>query len=177
MDPAKLRESVARLRSRKEPAPLVPRKIWDPELDAAIERLLPDTEPLKSALHLWNDNLIRAHEIAQEIGTPTGSYLHGVMHRREPDYGNSKYWFRKVGDHPHFPAVREAALELLSGRFAELREIRAAVEKSLPWDAFRMVDWCQEAEGKDDLLARFLRSVQTFEFGLLVDSCGLSRAG
>jgi hypothetical protein len=169
---AALGDCIRRLAGRKEPAPLVPKKIWDPELEATIERLLPDTEPLKSALHLWNDNLNRAHEIAQEIGTATGSYLHGLMHRREPDYGNSRYWFRRVGEHPHFPGVRLAALELLSGRFSELSDIRAAVENSGSWDAFRMVDWCQEAEGREDLLAHFLRSLQSRELGLLVDGCG-----
>jgi hypothetical protein len=169
---AALSECIRRLSGRKEPAPLVPGKIWDPELDATIGRLLPDREPLKGALHLWNDNLSRAHEIVQEIETPTAGYLHGVMHRREPDYGNSKYWFRRVGDHPLFQAVREAALDLLAGRFAELKEIRAEVEKSGSWDALRMVDWCQEAEGKDDPLARFLRSLQSREIGLLVDACG-----
>jgi hypothetical protein len=170
MDPA-LRECLGRLAARKEPAPLVPRKTWDPGFDATIERLLSDAEPLKSALHLANDNLVRAHEIAQEIGTQTGSYLHGVMHRREPDYGNSKYWFQKVGDHPNFIALRKSALELLSSRFADLKEIRATIEKSTSWDAFRMVDWCEEAEEKDDPFARFLRSLQSREIALLVDAC------
>ena len=168
---AALADCIRRLAARKEPAPLVPRKIWDAELDVSIERLLPDSDPLKSALHLWNDNLTRAHEIAQEIGTQTGSYLHGVMHRREPDYGNAKYWFRKVGEHPNFPAVRAAALELLSGPFAELNEVRATIEQPGAWDAFRMVDWCEEAAGRDDPLARFLRSFQFREIGLLVDAC------
>ena len=170
MDEA-LRGCVRKLAGRKEPAPLVPRKTWDAELDAAVERLLPDSDPLKSALHLWNDNLARAHEIAQEIGTRTGSYLHGVMHRREPDYGNSKYWFQKAGDHPHFPALHTIALELLSTRFAELAEIRKAVEKSGGWDPFRMVDWCEAAEGKDDPFALFLRSLQAREIALLAESC------
>ena len=166
MDEA-LRECVRKLAGRTEPAPLVPRKAWDAELGAAIERLLPDSDPLKSALHLWNDNLVRAHEIAQEIGTSTGSYLHGVMHRREPDYGNSKYWFHKVGRHPNFAALRAFALELLSTRFAELAEIREAVGKSGDWDPFRMVDWCESAEGKDDPFALFLRTIQAREIGLL----------
>jgi hypothetical protein len=172
VDPAKLRDCIARLKSRKEPAPLVPKGVWDAGLDAAIEGLLADDQPLKSALLLWNDNLTRAHEIAQEITTPTGSYLHGVMHRREPDYGNSKYWFQKVGDHPNFPSLRSSALELLAGPFRELAALRKAVDSSKTWDAFRMVDWCEEAERRaaDDPVVRFLRALQAREIELLADS-------
>jgi hypothetical protein len=162
---------VARLRTRKEPAPLVPREVWDGELDAEIERSLPDSEA-KSALFLWNDSLRRAHEIAQEIKTQTGSYLHGVMHRREPDYGNSKYWFERVGRHPLFPDVRAAALELVSGPFRDLAKIRTAVETSPEWDAFRMVDWCEEAArpDADPRFVAFLRTLQAREIELLASA-------
>ena len=173
MDPA-LKDCIRALATREEPSPLVPRMIRDPKLDASIERLLPDTDPLKSALHLWNDNLTRAHEIAQEIETQTGSYLHGVMHRREPDYGNAKYWFRRVGDHPNFPGVRSLAHQLLSGPFTDLKEIRATIEKSKSWGGFQMIDWCEEAGSREDSFARFLRALQFKEIALLVDLCFVS---
>ena len=35
-------------------------------------------------------------------------YWHGIMHRREGDFSNSHYWFRKVGNHPAIAVVREA---------------------------------------------------------------------
>ena len=38
------------------------------------------------------------HEIVQSETTPLASYLHGVVHRLEGDYWNSKYWFRQVRD-------------------------------------------------------------------------------
>jgi hypothetical protein len=168
MPPLTLEDCQARLRSRREPALLVPPGIWDESIDLALERLLPDTSLLKGALHLWNDNLTRAHEIAQEIATQTASYLHGVMHRREPDYGNSKYWFRKVGNHPNFPSVRKAAIELVPD---SLRDRREEMERSPRWDPFRMVDWCEEAEGKTDPVARFLCFLQAREIELLVGAC------
>jgi len=161
------KDLIARLKARKEPAPLVPKKVWDAELDQETEKL-PDSE-LKSALFLWNDNLARAHEIAQEIKTQTGSYLHGVMHRREPDYGNSKYWFERVGRHPAFPDVRAAALDLLAGPFQDLKHVRAGVDRQAEWDAFRMVDWCEEAAGKDadPRFVSFLHALQARELEIL----------
>lgn len=38
-----------------------------------------------------------AHDIAQEIHTPMGSWLHALLHLIEGDTGNAGYWFRKAG--------------------------------------------------------------------------------
>jgi hypothetical protein len=38
-----------------------------------------------------------AHGIAQDIGTPTGSWLHAMLHLIEGDLGNARYWFVEAG--------------------------------------------------------------------------------
>ncbi len=38
-----------------------------------------------------------AHEIAQEIKTPTGSWIHAFLHREEGDLANAGYWYRRAG--------------------------------------------------------------------------------
>ncbi len=53
-------------------------------------------------LWLLCGDLNASHEISQAIETPDGSFWHGIMHRREGDFGNAKYWFRRVGKHPVF---------------------------------------------------------------------------
>ncbi|MBT3911819.1 MAG: hypothetical protein HOF22_01330, partial [Verrucomicrobia bacterium] len=67
----------------------------------------------KAAALLWHDHLDESHTVSQDIGSADGSFLHGIMHRREPDYPNAKYWFRRVGDHPCFPALASEAIDYL----------------------------------------------------------------
>ena len=54
---------------------------------------------LEAALWLYVDDLDRSHSVSQGIENSTGSYWHGIMHRREGDFLNSHYWFNKVGEH------------------------------------------------------------------------------
>src|SRR3972149_6073193 len=44
-----------------------------------------------AAVWLYQDFLQESHNISQTIHTQTGSCWHGIMHRLEPDFYNSKY--------------------------------------------------------------------------------------
>lgn len=55
---------------------------------------------LKAGLWLYVDELERSHEISQNLPSPLGSLWHAIMHRREGDFSNSKYWYRQAGTHP-----------------------------------------------------------------------------
>lgn len=172
------REILATLEKREDPSPLAPKRSRDAALDRKIEALVagdaPDAErAVQSALFLWNDNLTRAHEVAQEIKDTTGSYLHGIMHRREPDYGNSKYWFRRVGKHPAFPAVRRAALELLGDGDDALAALRRAVAGEREWNALRMVDWCEASDrgASPPRVTAFLEALQAREIAGIAHWC------
>jgi hypothetical protein len=55
-----------------------------------------------------------AHAIAQADPTDQGSWCHGIVHMVEPDEGNSRYWYRRVGR--PFPGMAAAESEIAALR-------------------------------------------------------------
>src|ERR1700710_901832 len=66
----------------------------------------------RAGLYLYFDCWDEAHNVAQEVNSAEGSYWHAIVHRQEPDAGNSGYWFRQVGTHPIFNALQSRAAEI-----------------------------------------------------------------
>lgn len=178
-------EAIGKLEAGNPLPTLVPQKAWSSELTDALESASLDdlfegeslknttfAEAIKSGLLLWNDALDESHNISQGLGNQTGSYWHGIMHRREPDYSNSKYWFGRVGTHPIFPALRERALQLFEetpNPSDALADVGQAIAAQADWDAYQFIDWCQAAEGDSDSdVTRFLQQVQAEEIKLLL---------
>jgi hypothetical protein len=80
---------------------LVPLRRQKPETLAIADQIaqgLGDRACLQAGLWLYVDDLDRSHLISQELHSIEGALWHAVMHRREGDFGNSKYWLREAGD-------------------------------------------------------------------------------
>lgn len=116
---------------------------------------------------LIHDFLDESHTISQNVDTPTGAFWHGVMHRREGDYSNAKYWFRRVGDHDVLRQLDERLAPWVAAADTAERARRLLVGGR--YDPYSMVDACQRAAraGGDD--AGFCRRVQQLEWELLFD--------
>jgi hypothetical protein len=55
---------------------------------------------LLRAVGLIPTDLDAAHKIAQQYESdPIADTIHAIIHRREGDYGNSIYWWRRVGSY------------------------------------------------------------------------------
>ncbi len=78
-------------------------------------------------LALWHDargDWVAAHETAQAIETPLGSWIHAYLHRKEGDLANAGYWYRRAGQ----PEARDDL-------DAEWQRIAASALEQLPIQA------------------------------------------
>lgn len=146
-----------------EPNQLVP--------DATSE---PDVTALRAGLLQIHDFLDESHEQSQSVEGEgrrnAGDYWHGINHRREPDYSNARYWFRRVGDHAVFPQLAACAVRVL-GDSPLADEWRPKLTPVGRWDPFAFVDLCQSAEHTDDeYTLSAAKRFQWCEMMLLIDA-------
>lgn len=124
---------------------------------------------------LLHDYLDESHTISQSIDTASGSFWHAIMHRREGDFSNAKYWFRNVGQHPTFAALSERAAELAAKRNEEslVRNVLAGRD----WDPFAFVDLCQSVARAQTAARELCLDMQQAEWELLFDFCYCEATG
>jgi hypothetical protein len=142
-------------------------------IDTLASRKAQDLFPLSrspeaalSGLYLYFCAYDESHSLSQDIPTAEGSFWHGIMHRQEPDPGNAGYWFRRVGQHPIFQGLRDAAAAIVEQNGATKFHVKSV------WDPFAFIDYCELARRKpgtsDEETAM---AIQLAEWQLLFDYC------
>ena len=159
-----------------ELGPGVPNKPFRASLkQATVQDIVQDigssemAECCLSGLWLWHDFLDESHTISQDIHSPEGSYWHGIMHRREPDYSNAKYWYRRVGDHAIFQDLLELSIDLAAQH--ELDGSAQSLVGANSWDPYAFVDLCSDVARGRSNSETFCREVAKLEWQLLFDHC------
>jgi hypothetical protein len=123
--------------------------------------------PLSLAgLLLLVGDLDGSHQISQSSESAEGSLWHGIMHRREGDFGNSKYWYRQIGC--------SALLEKI-GKFMEdeLQDPGGKTEcaefvSGCGFNGTQFVDACAQAKAGDQ---ERLKNVAWYEWQGLMIHC------
>ena len=55
-----------------------------------------------------------SHNIAQDIHTTSGSWIHAYLHRKEGDNGNASYWYSRAGKKMPVYSLEQEWKELVS---------------------------------------------------------------
>ncbi len=127
---------------------LVVRQGASDTLIGIVENIVADTAiaakpPLAAGLWLYVDELDRSHAVSQRTKDATGSFWHGIMHRREGDFGNSHYWFDRAGSHPAMADIPgydgHAFVDEVEARQAHNAE-RLVAQQRAEWQA--LFAWC-----------------------------------
>ena len=117
----------------------------------------------------YHDFLSDSHVLSQSVNSPSGNYWHALMHRREPDHPNAKYWMERTGEHPIHPDLQLEAytladeLDALPGCDFLLRQVK--------WDPYAFVDLCESVDGTKSDVEGLCRQIQLREFELLFHHC------
>lgn len=157
-------------------------RAYQPDQDLPSISSQPDAVALKAGLFCIHDYLDESHQFSQSVENQglhhAGDYWHYIMHRREPDYSNAKYWSRVVGYHPIHDILPEAIapiFDLFEGDTIATWKNRFLQNKRWSLNAF--VDCCAECESSQDPdLNELARKIQWLEMQLLLQKTSIDAA-
>lgn len=115
---------------------------------------------IRGALLNAADALDAAHRIFQDDPGDLGSYWHGVMHRREGDFDNARYWFRRAGRLPIFDRMHGVSAQ-----------VSATMARQPTWDAYLLTGMCEQAKFGDHDAVSECVALQRVEFEELLAYC------
>jgi len=69
------------------------------DFKASLEKAGPPQELSPLLLALWQEakgDWAEAHQLAQDVNTAEGAWVHGYLHLREGDRSNASYWYHQA---------------------------------------------------------------------------------
>ncbi|MGA3170111.1 MAG: hypothetical protein ABSE62_03780 [Chthoniobacteraceae bacterium] len=104
------------------------------------------------------DAIAESHRIVQGVGNDLASYWHGMLHRRDGDFDNARYWYRRTG-----------RLSLFSEMHARAAAVSPLMARQSDWDPYLLVGQCEQARFGADLDQKELVTLQRIEFNAMFD--------
>jgi hypothetical protein len=126
-------------------------------------------DAMLAGLWLWHDGLDESHTISQSLPDATGSFWHAIMHRREGDFSNAKYWYARCRNHPALATLGAQAGSLVNQMPAD-RLLLKIILRGFDPDA--LVDLVEEVHDRpNDFRRQAAIALQQLEWRVLFDHC------
>ncbi len=135
------------------------RKAGDAEISGGLPFANPSIFPLvRAALFYACDAIDESHGIVQKIDGDESAYWHGMLHRREGDFDNARYWFRRAGTLSVFGELHHSACA-----------VSPIVAAQLNWDPYLFTGLCEQNKFGETETTGELVKLQRIEFQTVFD--------
>ncbi len=122
--------------------------------------LLPDapTGLIRAGLFYYHNALADSHKEAAKTEGDAAAYWHGMVHRREGDFENARYWFRRAGEQPFFQELQSRA-----------SDASPHMARQPNWDTFLLVHLCEQYKYGEAEYKKEIGHLQKVEFAVMFD--------
>lgn len=117
--------------------------------------------PLVRAGMFYHHNALEdAHRLVQEASGDAAAYWHAMIHRRERDFENARYWLRRAGEQPAFAEMQ-----------ARAADVSPHMGRQMSWDPYLLVNLAEQLRfGAAELEAEVV-GLGRVEFEVFFDYC------
>lgn len=113
---------------------------------------------LRAGLFYFHNALEDSHKEVGKTESAIASYWHGMIHRREGDFDNARYWMRRTGDHPTFYEMQSRA-----------SDASPHMTKQMAWDPFLFIHLCEQYKYGETTYKKEIAHLQKIEFSVIFD--------
>ena len=113
---------------------------------------------VRAGLFYYHNALEDSHKQAQTLEGDTAAYWHGMVHRREGDFDNARYWMRRAGEQPVFQEMHGRASDAAPN-----------MGRQGSWDPFLFITLCEQYRYGETEYKKEIGYLQRVEFAVMFD--------
>ena len=113
---------------------------------------------VRAGLFYYHNALPDSHREAARDEGDLASYWHGMVHRREGDFENARYWMRRAGEQPVFQEMQ-----------ARASDGAPHMARQSNWDPFLFIHLCEQYKYGEAEYKKEIGHLQRVEFAVMFD--------
>ena len=114
---------------------------------------------VRGGLFYYHNALDDSHKQVATLEGDTAAYWHGMIHRREGDFENARYWMRRAGEQPVFQEMQGRASD---GSAPDMG-------RQANWDPFLFIHLCEQYKYGESEYKKEIGHLQRVEFAVMFD--------